>query len=84
MLSRTSRYARLDSRRNQRVAKYAGGTTTSVTSASCQLRTKIANTEPKNSSTFCTIVVRPDCTSSWSASTSEVRRDTNRPVCSRS
>jgi len=75
---------RFDSVRNQRVAKYAGGTTTRVTSASCQLRMKIASTEPKNSNTFCTIEVRPDCTSSWSASTSDVSRETRRPVCSRS
>ena len=82
--SRTSRYAALAALRNQRVARTTGGTTTSMQSASCQLRMKITTIAPQKSSAFCTNIARPIWTSSCSASTSEVSRDTSRPVRSRS
>ncbi len=47
----------------------------SVHSASCQLSTKITMTAPKNISAFIVIEVSPACTSSCSASMSDVMRD---------
>ena len=83
-VSRTSRYARFDSRRNQRLAKITGGTMTSVQSASCQLRMKMTISAPMKIRMFWMNITSPTEMSSCSASMSEVMRDTSRPVFSRS
>ncbi len=84
MRSRTSRYARFDSRRNHAVAHASGGTSTSVQAASSGLSTRTAITAPTNSSAFWTIDTRPCDTRSWSESMSDVMRATSWPVFSRS
>ncbi len=82
MRSRTSRYARFDSRRNQRLAKITGGTITSVQSASCQLRMTMKMIAPTKIKPFWTNATRPCETRSWSASMSAVMRVTSLPVFS--
>ena len=82
MRSRTSRYALFDTRRNQRLAKYTGGTITSTPSASCHEMYVTRMTAPTNRNTFCTNSTRPCEISSCSASMSEVMRATIRPVFS--
>ena len=57
---------------------------TSVQSASCQLMMKMTISAPKKIRMFWMNITRPCEMSSWSASMSEVMRETSRPVFSRS
>ena len=73
-----------DTRRNQRLAKYTGGTMMSTPSASCHDIKTITTTAPQNRKMFCTNSTRPCEMSSCIESMSEVMRATILPVFSRS
>ncbi len=82
MRSRTSRYALLETRRNQRLAKNTGGTITSTPIASSHDSTSMKITAPVKRKMFCTNSTRPCEMSSCIASMSEVMRAMMRPVFS--